>query len=261
MSGNDRCHYLLFRIRFLSSQRTHNFFGISISPFLPVLYFNNLCNNCHSDLCRCLRSDIQTDRCIHCIQHLLIHAFFRQTLFYQCCSSAASDHTDIGMLFCSYFLQTDLVIPVSSRQDHKIRIRTSLYLVQCFFEWFTDNLWRPGHSCMIRIHRTIFQYNYLTVHHHCHFNHRNRHMTGTTDHNLFFLSQCIAEYFLISNIGDSTFCNILYLICISMKITIFPAFPDNFSIYDQCLFRNVSAAQQSKHPAFCLSFTFLNRFH
>ena len=140
MSGNDRCHYLLFRIRFLSSQRTHNFFGISISPFLPVLYFNNLCNNCHSDLCRCLRSDIQTDRCIHCIQHLLIHAFFRQTLFYQCCSSAASDHTDIGMLFCGYFLQTDLVIPVSSRQDHKIRIRTSRYLVQCFFEWFADNL-------------------------------------------------------------------------------------------------------------------------
>ena len=165
------------------------------------------------------------------------------------------------MFFGGNLFQTYLVISMSSRQDHKICICTSRYFVQRLFKWCTDHLGGSRLPCMIRIHRAVFQYDHLTIHHHCNFDHRNRHMPCTADYNLFFLSQRVTEYSLIFNGCNSTFCNILYFFRMFVKITIFPAFPCYFSIYDQCFFRNGVAFQHSKYLAVCPSFTLLNCFY
>ena len=180
-------------------------FRITADSLVLILYFDNLCHDRHTDLLRCLSTDVQTNRTFYLADYFLTASFFNQILLYHRTSSPASDHSDISMFLPNDLLQTNLIISVTSGQYNKIRILVSFDLIQGIFKRLADHFRCPRISGMIGKLRTIFKNRDLPSKHNPDFDHRHRYVTTATNDQMLLPSNYITKHLLLSDFIKSAF--------------------------------------------------------
>ena len=256
LPGHDRredlppLHRTLMRIR--AQDGIQNLLRIAEVPLLLILHLDDLGHHRHRDLLRGLRTDGETDRCIHRIEHLTRDALLCKLLLHDAHPPLRPHQADVGVRFPCDHPQAVLIPAVSPRHDDEVGIPIPRNLLQGLHKLVADHLIGACDSGIVCKHRPVIDAGHTAADHPSDLDDRHRHMPGAQHDELLLVSEQLRVDPLSVDFENPAFSNRCRFCRMLCEKSVRIRHPCDFMIRNQRLFTEALALQQRQNIVFII---------